>query len=456
MAAAAMLGLCLALCLQVLRLDPLSPAMVYLYIFGLFHLGLIVPWALDIHSGAVPWWLRSYRLTPALSLLILALLAFQLGATLAVSRWGSARVSTEETRCYYNAILFQGGLVIVALGLLSFGWGIRSIGFSRFLQANYIETFRLVRLYDPRLFTTSLTLVPVGLYLLAASAPQRLRGLVLVPTLLWTALIFFLGFRGFALIPLITTLAVLRKRGFRMPVAAYGVGLAVLLVAIPMARSMRNSRLQQRSVSQAATEVRPLAAIEEMGGSLQPLVHTVRLMENEKLRWGSTYWQALKRVLPNLSLAWQGQTYVPLEDLPPTHWVTRLAAPWKYRHFGGIGFSGVAEPYMNFGSAGVGLYFFFLAVVLVWADRFDAGRPTRLALWAVMLGPLLMTTRGAFDSFFRPAIWGVAIVIVMRVVSDSLHLMQRPSPSGAPRVSGLRPPRGRRALEPSPPGGAGA
>ena len=32
-----------ASCLRLLRLDPLSPTMVYLYVFGVFHLGLVVP-----------------------------------------------------------------------------------------------------------------------------------------------------------------------------------------------------------------------------------------------------------------------------------------------------------------------------------------------------------------------------------------------------------------------------
>ena len=65
-------------------------------------------------------------------------------------------------------------------------------------------------------------------------------------------------------------------------------------------------------------------------------------------------------------------------------------------------------------------YFLLLAVALVGADRFDFGRPTRLALWATLLGPLLMTTRGSFDSFFRPVVWGWLLVFGLRVVSDSI------------------------------------
>jgi hypothetical protein len=134
-------------------------------------------------------------------------------------------------------------------------------------------------------------------------------------------------------------------------------------------------------------------------------------------------------VLPNLSLDWQGRTYIPMDELPPTHWVTRLAAPWKHEHFGGLGFSGIAEPYMNFGLAGVAAYFLLLGAGLVWADSFATSLPTRLALLASVLGPLLWTTRGSFDSFLRPAIWGVLCVLAARVIADSLYASKQPAPS---------------------------
>ena len=49
--AAAVFGLCAWVCQRALRLDWLSPAMVYLYVFGIFHLGLVVPWSLGINSS---------------------------------------------------------------------------------------------------------------------------------------------------------------------------------------------------------------------------------------------------------------------------------------------------------------------------------------------------------------------------------------------------------------------
>jgi hypothetical protein len=75
---------------------------------------------------------------------------------------------------------------------------------------------------------------------------------------------------------------------------------------------------------------------------------------------------------------------------------------------------------MNFGVPGVAVYFFFLAALLVAAYRGDAAQPTRLALWAVVLGPLLWTVRNDFHGFFRPVLLGIACLAAARLLTNSL------------------------------------
>jgi hypothetical protein len=93
-----------------------------------------------------------------------------------------------------------------------------------------------------------------------------------------------------------------------------------------------------------------------------------------------------------------------------------LAAPWKFYNYGGLGFSAVAEPYMNFGRSGVVVYFFGLAYFLVTFERWAGQRPARLAVWAVVLGPLLWTARSGYESFFRPVFWGLAVIFAARIL----------------------------------------
>jgi hypothetical protein len=219
--------------------------------------------------------------------------------------------------------------------------------------------------------------------------------------------------------------AVLHKRGLRLPRIAYLVGVPAVLTIIPIVRAVRADRLGDRGISTHLAITAPIAAVEEMGGSLRALVHTVEYLENEPFRWGRTYWQALQSAVPNVAFSWQGGEYLPLERLPPSHWMTLQAAPHTYRAHGGLGFSAVAEPYMNFGVAGVAAYFFLLAALLVATYRWDAAKPSRMAVWAVVLGPLLWTVRNDFHGFFRPVLLGIACVAAARLIANSLPKTSR-------------------------------
>lgn len=417
--AAACLLFCNWLLLGPMGLRGFSPAIVYLNVLAIFHLGLIVPLSLGIAVGTMPSWLRGAQLGPALYLLILAFGSFALGAALAGrSKADASSVATEPD--WTNRSLYYIGLATCAVGVCALLLGIRELGSSRFFQATYFETYRLARTYDPRLFVTSLQLTPMGFYLALAAAPRvRIRPVALAG-LTWAAMIFLLGYRGFALTPIAAALVILSKRGFRVPRWTAVIGLSVVLVAIPISRQLRDTRLSDRSSAITDIPLAPLEAIQEIGGSLRPLVHTIDLLENESYRLGSTYSQALGQVLPSLSIEWRGDPYLPLEKLPPSHWVSRLASPWNYKHFGGLGFSAVAEPYMNFGPVGVVVVFGLVGFLLVRMDRMNTLRPSQLACWGMILGPLLWATRNSSGVFFRPAIWGLILVLLARVLGDSL------------------------------------
>jgi hypothetical protein len=314
---------------------------------------------------------------------------------------------------YTDRFLFWSGVAIYAAGCAMFFLGVQSLGGSRFFDAGYAETYRLAAQFDPRMFGTSFTVVPIGLYLAAASFPRRLRAVVAAITLAWVASIFFLGFRGFALIPGLVVLAVAAERGYRLPGWAAAALAAAMLAAIPMARAMREEAVRDRSLARSWSQIQLLDGVVEMGGSLRPLVHTLTYVDRANWRWGSTYWQSAQSLFPNLSLRWEGGRYIPFEELPPNHWLTAQAEPAMYRRYGGLGFSAVAEPYMNFGVAGVVGYFLALGALLARAGEFASARPAPLALGAMLLGPLLWTTRNSFEIFFRPAVWGVAVVVVL-------------------------------------------
>ncbi len=438
-AAGASLVACFLACRRRRGLRLLSPAALYLVVFGLFHLGMALPWAVGFYDEKLPPWFLSNRLTPALALVALALACYLAGLLSAPS---AAPLEPRAAPIYVNRLLFALGLAVYLAGCGMFLAGIQTFGGARFFDAGYAETYRLTAQFDPRLFGTSFTFVPIGLYLAAASFPGRWIALVVAISLVWVGGILFLGFRGYALIPGLVVLAVLDRRGYRVPAWAGGALVAAVLAAIPLTRLMRDQSVRQRSPARSWTQVRLLDGVVEMGGSLRPLVHTVAYVDGQSRRWGATYWQSLAAVWPNLSQRWGGGRYIPLDDLPPNHWLTAQAEPDMYRHHGGLGFSAVAEPYMNFGVAGVAAYFLALGALLVRADGPATARPVPLALWAVVLGPLLWTARNSFEIFFRPAVWGAALVLAAWCAAPLAR-----SARWRPRLAPVLPPEPSCALE---------
>ncbi|MGA8234391.1 MAG: O-antigen polysaccharide polymerase Wzy, partial [Candidatus Acidiferrales bacterium] len=95
-------------------------------------------------------------------------------------------------------------------------------------------------------------------------------------------------------------------------------------------------------------------------------------------------------------------------------------------NYGGIGFSAVAEPYMNFGLAGVVGYFLLLGFLLVRLEQVSIRSSHALACWALVLGPLLWTTRNDFTNFFRPAAWGLICIGVAWFFCRDRVLMPKP------------------------------
>ncbi|HYG67070.1 MAG TPA: O-antigen polysaccharide polymerase Wzy, partial [Anaeromyxobacteraceae bacterium] len=93
--------------------------------------------------------------------------------------------------------------------------------------------------------------------------------------------------------------------------------------------------------------------------------------------------------------------------------------PWAYDNGGGVGFSGVAEPYLNFGRWGMVAAFVLLGWLLALGDRALARSHYGAALIAASFGFLLWTVRndsmelarvGAMAALFVAGAWVIASV----------------------------------------------
>jgi hypothetical protein len=218
------------------------------------------------------------------------------------------------------------------------------------------------------------------------------------------------------------------SRRLALPAA---LGLLLVMPTVGVLRQLPRNDVSADAIADAARAASPLAALTEMGASLRPLLETVQLVPAANpYRHGGSYGAAALRVVPNLGLATDQREWADPTTLPPNHWITYTVAPWTWSAFGGLGFSAVAEPYLNFGVAGIVAYFLVLGIVL---GRIDAalarGLPRRgLALVAVVFMPLLVTVRNDFHNFARPAAWGAGLVLLL----EQVHGVRRVQPAGRP------------------------
>jgi oligosaccharide repeat unit polymerase len=424
--AGALLLVSLAVSRYVLGLSFTAAPMLYLALLGLFHLGLVVPWALGIYDiSRIPWF-DPHGLSHALALIIYSILSFQFGAFIAFRARGHAKkaVNKDDSNLQDAKVFAVGGLLFLAAAVM-FIAGLIQLDPVGFYRITYSEIFRLQAETDPRFFGSGITVGFIGLYLAAAGASQRQLRITFLGTGLWVLMLFYIGFRGPALIAGLTVYAIALKKRVTFPRWFPWAVAALLVVVVPMEFIVRQQPLNERSLPNSLDGINIMDGPAEMGTSIRTLVETADLIGPGNYRHGKTYLVGLEGVLPNLSLRWKPASSESIDDLPPSHWITAIVDPWSYKNQGGMGFSAVAEPYMNFGTWGVIIFFLLLAFLLVQLERVSIWSSRALAGWALVLGSLLWTTRNDFSSFFRPVVWGFLCLGAIHVLDVGHSLMTR-------------------------------
>lgn len=379
----------------------MSFACLYLLLLGLFHLGFVVPWAVGLLPGPHPEWLSSPWLGTALGLFASATLAFALGATLGETSSPDRAVPFADP----SAQLFRLGKWVALLGAGMLWLGVWKL---KLMTSGYDVYFERALTEDVRFFGFGLMLFPLGVLVAAIGAtPAQMSGIGLAFTIVLGPL-FLAGFRGPTLVQFIALLAVWAHKDLR---SARRVAAAGLLVATALVPVIRMSRNIEDKTSQRAVRFEPMAVVEEAGGSFYPLMVTVESVASgaEPLWMGRSYLTGLGRILPNVSIRWSApKTFT----LSPSAWATRQADPWAYEHGGGIGFSGVAEPYLNFGLPGVVTIFLLLGYVVARCDGWLRSEPIRATIGAASFGSLLWTVRNDSVELFRVFVISALIALV--------------------------------------------
>jgi hypothetical protein len=395
-----------------------SAPMAYLSLLGLFHLGLIVPWALGLYDiSRVPSFVP-YGLSRSIALVDYSAVAFLVGMMFALSRRKQAVLLSQSVTETDDRNVYVGGCFLLAAGIAMFIVGLIGLDPLGYFRLTYSEIYRLRAESDPRLFGSGMTVAFIGLSIAAAGASRRRFRVVAIVGAVWLVSLMYLGFRGPTVIAALVVYIIVRKKGLRISPLASIAAAALLLVVLPLMHENREVPMNSRLAQISLNDFNILDTPAEMGVSIRPLIETIDLIGPHDFRLGRTYWIAIKGIVPNLALHWEATSTESELDLPPNHWITAMVDPWTYKNYGGLGFSAIAEPYMNFGIPGVIVYFFSLSFFLIYLEQVSTRNAYALAGWALILGPLLWTTRNDFTNFFRPAVWGLLTLAALKLFSE--------------------------------------
>lgn len=401
--------------------------------FGLIHIigweGPMGPWA--VRAG----WYANFAfacLGIGMSAYVMGRQPIQIPSRKAVNAIGQQNM----------AWLYDLGIGLLVASIVLFLGAFASFG--NLLALTRLELFHLS---DTRFISVFSMLAPSAATALVLGARNKRQRRLSYAVTLFILVVFLLsGQRSTALFPLFAAIVAWVKMGRRIPPLFAGTMLLIVLFIIPVVGYLRTlgtyGDITNADALGQATQYADIGAgFREMGGSIGPLMYTLKLIPHEEpYRYGSTYLSYLLDVIPNVGftsdrstsraavlevLRSQGKEKA-LAMMNVGDWASFHIIPEQFAFGGGAGYSGIAEPYFNFGHVGVVLYFVLLGVFLARLDSLPIFLYRNWLVFGVLIyWHLLPTVRNGFAVFSKPAVFTMIVII--------LWLWLRPFLPGAKR-----------------------
>ncbi len=276
--------------------------------------------------------------------------------------------------------------------------------------------------------------VPGALLLMVCSAGRKFEGSVGVAVLGSQALILlFLGFRGGSVMPLVAAAWLWDRCVRRLPRVLLTAIAAVVLIGIfPLVRETRMAPGSERRSASFFTNAyssqddNPIVSmLAEMGKSMAPLAHTMELVPRERgYDMGIGYAYSLLTVVPSLFWA----RHPSAARGAAATWLIETIDPYSASQGATIGFSFMAEAYLNFGALGVPLLTLLMGYLVVqfclWAERGDVR--ARSVFVAAFLPHLLFFVRQDSTDLPRAFVWyGLAPYVAYLVLERRFRLREQ-------------------------------
>ena len=425
-------GLAIALAHLVLRRlmgdrDLFSLDKLFIAAYFYFHYGYLIPYAL----GAVSYEARVFwnpAIAPQAALMITSCLAaFLLGYNLRLKANQVPERLELTTSPQTLDIWFLVGKVALWMGLLLVIAFIFQFGVGNLINRRYGFDLFYSGQYDTGLFTMGKLLFSTGAVIFATELWLRKR---LSPGLLfgvlalfaYSVIIFvFFGVRSWLMIDVI--LPLLLSFHYLYKKVSFRWGMIFLVVVLTVSLIMEIARpASQRSLDAFQDELSYQLATGDYSlwdltarqyQSYTRVIQEMSLVPLEKnYQGGSTLLFGFLASIPEL-----GKYIVPRGYESPDRWLASIVEPWMYNNNEGIGYSMVAEAYINFGIVGGMIFILFIGICSEWI-WLTVSHYNSLWIWLVYQVytiNLMFGVRQSVLGFVRPLIGLLLIFLVVKM-----------------------------------------
>jgi oligosaccharide repeat unit polymerase len=276
--------------------------------------------------------------------------------------------------------------------------------------SGYVSLYESLASEGSAVTVLSKFIIPSGLFLLAGSQQNRFSARISILLILTYSITYnFLGQRTNGLLPLLSLAWLWHNLIKPLPKKVFvPLTLFMAFVVSPLIAEIRGGtgleRFSLTSIIEKFTSFEnPITStLFEFGGSMQTIAYTIELVPSQKdFNMGVDYLYALYTLVPNIGFGGLHPTFA--RGVPAT-WLSAEVTPRELIRGISLGYSFIAEAYLNFGWIGTPIFMaifgFYIGKLVLWATRLR--EPTKMALLASFLPSLLFFCRQESTHIVRP------------------------------------------------------
>lgn len=222
----------------------------------------------------------------------------------------------------------------------------------------------------------------------------------------YSIMLFMIGYRGHAIMPILGFAFLYDKQYKRINTKKVAlIGSILLFVVFPLIKNFRNAT-QATSISDLTDytieSIQEMTILREMGSSSKTVGYTMQLVPSSRdFDFGAGYFWATTSLLPNV---FGDGVHPAIKYANYGQWLTKEVNPYAAKTGGGVGFSFIAEAYLNFSFFGL-FFLMLLGGALVKLEYMATKKSIYIIVLACFLSFFLMYSRGQFLDMTRAFAW---------------------------------------------------